>query len=631
MSWINMLYRTYENNMSKAGKSVENGKMLSLVAHMLAKAQIEITLNENGDFLGARAVGKEEEQTIIPVTESSAGRASGIAPHPLCDTLSYIAKDYCNYAESEKEIKKAKDKYSAYSKQLKDWVESEYSHLKIKAVYAYSERGQTIHDLVSAGIVELDDNGKFSKKKIQGNAYEKCIVRYRVTSSYYSENSDAVWEDTTLFDSFIKYYLSHLKGSKDICYVTGNEETFCINHPKGIVSSNYGAKLISANDSSGFTYRGRFDKSQEACTVSYEATQKAHNALTWLAANQGITFGSQNKRTYVCWNPDGKQVPNLANPFVFEDVPVEGDTEPEFKKNLYKAFMGYETAIDDCDDIVIIALDAATTGRLSITYYNELKASDFFDRLKCWADTCKWHMPLFTPEKKPYIKIQTPHTKRIVEYAFGSEKIIKKGNTEIKKIEVNDKVMKEQSQRILHCMLDRQPVPGDIVQALVLKASNPLAYSYWNRQRVLAYACALIYKYHNNKGEKISMVLDEKNTNRSYLFGRLLALAEAFEASVLDDGRETNAIRLWNAFANHPMQTWRIIEEQLIPYMEKHKNHERISFKKQVDGIFGLFTEQDFSNNMNKALDDIYLCSYHLQRLKIYSKKTADNNKNEEE
>ena len=42
MSWINMLYRTYENNMSKAGKSVENGKMLSLVAHMLAKAQIEI-------------------------------------------------------------------------------------------------------------------------------------------------------------------------------------------------------------------------------------------------------------------------------------------------------------------------------------------------------------------------------------------------------------------------------------------------------------------------------------------------------------------------------------------------------------------------------------------------------------
>ncbi len=623
MSWMNMLYRTYENNMSEAGKAVENGKMLSLVAHMLANAQIEITINEAGDFISARVVDKGERQTIIPVTESSAGRSVGIAPHPLCDTLSYIAKDYRDYAESEKEIKKAEDKFNAYFKQLKDWVESEYSHPKIKAVYAYADKGHTIYDLVSSGIVELDDNGKFLKKKIQGNIYEKCLVRYRVTSSDYSENSDAVWEDATLFDSFIKYYLSHLKGSKDTCYVTGSEETVCVNHPKGIVSANYGAKLISANDNSGFTFRGRFDKSHEACTVSYEATQKAHNALTWLAANQGITFGSQNKRTYICWNPDGKQVPNLANPYVCDDVPVEGDTEPEFKRNLYKAFMGYENAIDNCDDIVIIALDAATTGRLSVTYYNELKASDFFDRLKNWADTCKWYMPLFTPEKKPYSKIQTPRTMRIVEYAFGSEQ----GGL----IKVRDEIMKEQSQRILHCMLDQQPVPRDIVQALVLKASNPLAYSYWNRQRVLAYASALIYKYHNDKGEKFTMVLDEKNTNRSYLFGRLLAMAEAFEASVLDDGRETNAIRLWNAFSNHPMQTWRIIEEQLIPYMEKHNSSQRIYFKKQVDKILGLFTKEDFSNNMNKALDDIYLFGYHHQRMAIYSKKTTDDNKNEEE
>lgn len=624
MSWMNMLYKTYENNMSKAGRAVENGKMLSLVSHMLANAQIEITINENGDFRGARIVDKNERQTIIPVTESSAGRAGGmVAPHPLCDTLSYTAKDYCNYAESEKEIKKAEDKFNAYSKQLKDWVESEYSHPKIKAVYTYAEKGLTIHDLVSAGIVELDDNGKFSKNKIQGNAYEKCLVRYRVTRSDYSENSDAVWEDTTLFDSYIKYYLSHQKGEEDICYVTGSKATMCINHPKGIVSANYGAKLISANDKDGFTFRGRFESSNEACTVSYEATQKAHNALTWLAANQGVTFGSQNKRTYVCWNPEGKQVPDLANPYIFEDVAVEGDTEPEFKQNLYKTFMGYENAIDDCDDIVIIALDAATTGRLSITYYNELKASDFFYRLKNWAETCKWYMPLFTPEKKPYTKIQTPHTMRIAEYAFGSEQ----GGL----IKVKDEVLKEQSQRILHCMIDSQPVPQDIVQALVLKASNPLAYTYWNRQRVLAYACALIYKYHNDKGERITMILDEKNTNRSYLFGRLLALAEAFEDSVLDDGRETNAVRLWSAFSNHPMQTWRILYEQLIPYMEKHKNYEKKYFKNKVAEVNGLFTEEDFSSNMNKPLEDIYLLGYYHQRVDIYSKKTVNDNKNEEE
>lgn len=156
MSWMNMLYKTYENNMSKAGRAVENGKMLSLVSHMLANAQIEITINENGDFRGARIVDKNERQTIIPVTESSAGRVGEmVAPHPLCDTLSYTAKNYCNYAESEKKIKKAEDKFNAYSKQLKDWVESEYSHPKIKAVYTYAEKGLTIMILYLPELLNL--------------------------------------------------------------------------------------------------------------------------------------------------------------------------------------------------------------------------------------------------------------------------------------------------------------------------------------------------------------------------------------------------------------------------------------------------------------------------------------------
>ena len=73
--------------------------------------------------------------------------------------------------------------------------------------------------------------------------------------------------------------------------------------------------MISANDNSNFTYRGRFEKAEEACTISYEASQKAHNALTWLAAKQGYTIGTQDKRTYICWNPKGKDVPYFDDDF----------------------------------------------------------------------------------------------------------------------------------------------------------------------------------------------------------------------------------------------------------------------------------------------------------------------------
>ncbi|MGN0601841.1 MAG: type I-C CRISPR-associated protein Cas8c/Csd1 [Oscillospiraceae bacterium] len=622
MSWINMLYQTYENNSDKAGRFNSNKAMLSLPSHMIASAQIEITVSENGDFQGACVVDKDDKRTIIPVTESSSGRASGIAPHPLCDTLSYLAGDYCNYVKTEKERKKAEEKFAAYSEELKKWSESEFTHPKVQAVLKYTEQRHTISDLVLAGIVKLDENGKFTDDKIQGNAYEKCIVRYRVTCSQYTEASSAVWQDATLFNSFIKYYLSHKQGQKNICYVTGENSSVCTNHPKGIVAANYGSKLISANDSSGFTYRGRFTQSDQACTVSYEATQKAHNALTWLAANQGVTFGSSDKRTYICWNPKGKKVPRLDNPFFsYDDEIIEGDTESEFKKNLYKAFNGYNNVIDNCDDIVIIALDAATTGRLSITYYNELKKSDFFDRLTYWGETCKWYMPLFTPEKKPYTKVQTPLTRKIVDYAFGSEH----GGI----IQADDKVMKEQSQRIFRCMLDKHPIPRDIMHALVIKASNPLAYSYWNRQKVLSYACALVSNYYNHKGEKVSMIIDENNNDRSYLFGRLLAAVEKFERDVLDDSREPNAIKLWPSYVHYPLRTYNKIIADLTPYRKKHTSSECVNFDKFCSYIFSKFKDED-NKNMNKSLSETYLISYYCQKAEFYKPK-ADNDKNNKE
>lgn len=635
MSWMNMLYKTYENNAGKAGKEVANQAMLSLPAHMMASAQIEITIDENGEFQDAFEVPKDDKRTIIPVTEASSGRSVGIAPHPLCDTLSYLAGDYCNYAKTEKEADKSKEKFEAYTKALQDWCESEYSHFKIKAILKYTEKKQTIADLVSKGIIELDEDGKFSAKKLQGTVYEKCIVRYRVNPSQYSDNSDAVWQDPTLFDSFIKYYLSHKQGYRDICYIKGEESSICSNHPKGILAANYGAKLVSANDSSGFTYRGRFIEPFEACTVSYEATQKAHNALTWLAANQGVTYGDKEKRTYICWNPNGKVVPQLDNIYVdSEKQIIEGDTEPEFAQRLREAFEGHQHTLDDNDDIVIIALDAATTGRLSVTYYNELKASDFYDRLTYWGESCNWFMPLFTSENKPYKKIQTPLTKRIVDYAFGYEQ----GNF----IKANDKVMKEQSQRILHCMLDRQPIPRDIMHALVLKASNPLAYSYWNKERVLSYACAMVAKYYNYKIEKgminnmseISTKLDINNNDRSYLYGRLLAIMEKIERDVLNmskdpniKGRITNAERLWLAFTIHPMRMFKILTEQVNRYQNRLTKDKREEYKDLIQKIQTTLCSLYSVGELNKPLEETYLPGYYCQREKLYTKNITEKNK----
>lgn len=101
------LVETYDNCSSQIGiiPLDDNGKKrvpLIPIAHTIQNMQIEITIDINGNFQKAQLVSVDDAPTIIPCTESSSGRTSGLEPHPLCDKLQYIAKDYAKYGGSKK-------------------------------------------------------------------------------------------------------------------------------------------------------------------------------------------------------------------------------------------------------------------------------------------------------------------------------------------------------------------------------------------------------------------------------------------------------------------------------------------------------------------------------------------------
>ena len=180
--------------------------------------------------------------------------------------------------------------------------------------------------------------------------------------------------------------------------------------------------------------------------------------------------------------------------------------------------------------------------------------------------------------------------------------------------------MKEQTQRLFHCMLNNSQVPWDIVHALVLRASNPQAYSRGNHNRIVSTACALIRKYYINKGGEVEMILNLENKDRSYLFGRLLAVLEKAERSTYSHGedREPNAIRLQSAFVNHPLATWKILENQLNPYFQRMSAGSRVYYKNLISEITVKLAEQD-SEQLNRSLSEMYLIGYYLQRATLYS------------
>ena len=297
MSWIQKLYETYEHC---KGHEPPGSVSLMPISHTPQQAHIEITLDANGNFKGASIVQKEE--TVIPATDKSAGRAgAACAPHALCDKLQYCAKDYPNFGGKKSSF------FKEYEEQLSTWCNSEFSHAKARAILTYVSYNGVVADLIREQILHIGTDEKLltqwadgsdtpaifrlltakEGERDQGDAF----IRWKVRDENNLE--EATWKDATLQEAWGRFDAS-TKELKGVCMVTGdNEASLTLNHPKRIRHAGDGAKLISANDDTGYTFRGRFtDKTgQQACGVSYAVSQKAHNALRWLIGRQAYRSG----------------------------------------------------------------------------------------------------------------------------------------------------------------------------------------------------------------------------------------------------------------------------------------------------------------------------------------------------
>ena len=623
MGWTNELYQVYE----LASKNPDSG--LLPLFHTNKSAQIELVIDERGNFRGANALNKDNAATIIPVTEKSAGRTSStIAPHPFVDELAYIAGDFFNYVSGNDKNKK---KYQSYCKQLKSWVDSEYTHDAVSAVYKYLSKAVLIEDLVKSDILQLDTatGALHPKEKLTTTKLEKCSVRFVVQYDDISRES-RTWLDSSLYDSFISFYAAQI-GNEELCYATGKILPVTYNHPKNIISTEANAKLISANDSNGFTYLGRFATKEEAFVVSYDFSQKMHNALKWLIREQGHSFGSL---TLVTWASALEKLPDeLGKPIEREwnDEEVY-HSFPDYKSRLNKYIMGFKQEFRDTTKVMIMALDAATTGRLSIALYDELQGSIFLDNLEKWHENSAWlrfrkgqntvcSFSLYEIVRAAYGFEQNGKT----EYEEDSERDTiqrKKGKAkQVKVLECDEKLERDQILRLLPCVMNGRDLPYDLVQALYYKASNPLAYERNekndNHRKVMEVVCGM---YRAWKKGAISMAYDSTETDRSYLYGCLLAIADKAESDTYDEkdkkNRLTNARRYWANFAQYPYRVWQNIEERLRPYLDRHEY--RTLVEKQMEEIMDKFTPEAFKNNSH--LEPMYLLGYHHYMAHMYKK-----------
>jgi CRISPR-associated protein Csd1 len=640
MAWMQKLYETYEKC---AGSDLPDAKALLPIAHTTQQAHIEIVIDHRGNFRRAHLVQKDDadQPCVLPATETSAGRTSGEAPHPLCDKLQYCAPDYASFGGAKAAY------FDSYVAQLTRWCDSAKAHPKAKAVLSYVRKGRVISDLVHAGVLAARGNKlllyqrpgssrpgedaqifKLLTPKKEGGRtvidQGDAFVRWRVERP--SDAASGTWEDRSLQLAWQQYEASQ-RTTKGVCMVTGCSESgdlrvLANQHPSKLRHGADKAKLISSNDTSGFTFRGRFSDAQQAAGVAFEVTQKAHSALRWLIGRkQAARNGDQ---VFVAWAISGQSIPDpwadtmgllaseqhqSGSETVAPSVHV-GDVGQGFSQRLQRAMAGYRSNLKDADAVIVMGLDSATPGRMAITFYRELTGSEFLRRIQTWHESLVWPQNI----GKDARFVGAPAPRDIAEAAYGRR--------------LDDKLKKATVERLLPCIIDGLSLPIDLVTSCCRRAFNRSGIEPWEWEKDLGIACALFKGFHKERG--YSMALEEDKNTRDYLYGRLLAVAEHLESRALyvaKEKRDTTASRLMQRFADRPYSTWRTIELALGPYKSRLRNSRGAflwEMEKLMDHLQGSFPTQDekeaFTND--RALSGEFLLAYHCQRQAL--RKTTD-------
>ena len=609
--------------------------------HTTFKSHICVTVDETGNFISAERDSKETT-IIIPCTEKSAGRSSGDAAHPLCDQLDYVGGISAN---------KSKD----YLDTLAAWKDN---HSALNAIFAYVSKNGMIQDLSK---IEIFKDAEYiltneENKQLDLEKTRKLGVRFRVIQSDAATN---VWEDKDIRQLWI-HHISNRSVESDRAlfdYMSG-ERIFSVasQHPKNINSMTGNAKLLSCNDSDGFTYRGRFGKQDDAVLIDYTQSQKMHQMLRWLIANHGYSADSQ---VIVAWAVSGdtevaakphensfelfsnmasKQTDTDILEYISEDV-----VYAHYTKMLNKLLLGYGSTggiKKHANTICVAVFDAATTGRMGLVFYQEFPEGTYLERIVSWHEDTSYFLTAWKKEKnddgkefnKPIHYLGAPSYDDILFAVYGKPR---SGNDS-----GYSTLKRKMRKQLLECMFGNFSFPKSFVEMAAIRASKPMSFTDSNDRfsendwkRAISITCALARKYYKQQGDELALELDEKRTDRDYLFGRLLSVADklekkAFYKSDKQDQRTTNATRLMNAFQVKPYSTWGQLFSQMIPY--KAQLNGAGYYQSLIDKILVAFPDGEYENNA--PLSPLYLLGFAAQNraLENRNKKQNDTEENED-
>ena len=593
---------------------------------------LEVIISKEGQLIEYDYVPKGET-IIFPVTEDSAARSSNVAPHPIVDNMSYVVQD-------------GSPRNRAYMDQLEAWLAYEEIDY-IRIIYEFLKKDAAIKRIYDSILPEpVDENLKITDPKQaeeKEKKREKEIDRIRkiyitfTIAEYDGQKNISVSDNRNLQQKYRDYFISCLCNDKEkiICNLSGKEDYLCIKH-QPLMGTARLVSQITANDEN---WRGRFSMADQNIKLGMETSQKIHLMAKYLLSGEETRRWLGEQANMVSWFSD-----DLSNAVAFDpsksaempagifekllaeqkeksDAPAISD---EMTENIVKSFTNGRRLFSDDATYYIAIFDKISNGRVATKYFRALSASRLKENLVAWQE--KYHWCGYSKENRD--KVFTPSPRRMVLAAYGVER---DGFLEISKKDF----LKNQYQNILTALVEGRSIPENFEKALTVNIRHRQNYD--NTWMEVKFCALAVLK---DKGGFKDAMLNRENTDRSYLFGRLLALFERMEAGTFGEKEErsTNAEKMWTSYTNHPATMMMRLRNLLKPYERKMATSEQnrgLYFKlsrdiSEVTNMLHDNYDMD-SAEVNRPLDYGFIFRYEAQMRDIFTKRNKETEEAKEE
>lgn len=584
-----------------------------------SKNIISVKLDQDGGFYKAEVMA--DNQTIIfPVTANSVARSgSNPVPHPLVDKFSYYISEVSQL------------QYDDFHKQLASWI-------------AYCEEGRVKDFLMKIRHFILQTDFLSSiLHSLYGEHYQREGLKITYSdsdgknktvdlSAYFLEFSIVQFhgfkdESVTSFKELHQSYISFVTANQDnlgTCNISGRTEQITNKH-RGLMGT---AKIISVSNK-GEAYKGRFKEREDVFSVGYETSEKIHLMIKYLLENKNSSTWLGSSQYLINWFSDdlaNESQLDIVKPVfneLFEDDEDEKDSHVFIKpneenKNIGSSFIKGRKLFGNDATYYVAILNKTSNGRIALKYFRQVQVSQLLKNLETWQENYSWE----AKTKSGNYKLRTPTFNDIINAAYG---IDRERYLELD----NDSFKSDQYQQLVTALIDGRSIPNTIVKKLEDNIKQRQKYSkHW--YQVQQVSLAVLQKQY---GREFTPMLDHQETDRSYLFGRLLAIYELFEAQryALDGSsqeRITNAERYWNAYTGQPAKMMNHLENKIKPYEEVLKlNRSGIWHKleKERKEIIQLLTPLHANKEFTQPLDYKFIFGYYAEKHFYYTKQTKEN------